>query len=133
MNDLVPSMGSMIHLKCGSPFASPDSSPRIECPGNARETIDRITCSASRSAQVTGVLSDLVSTATPELKYARVRFPPRYAASVATSSSSLNEGMRVFSRCGPHDTTRTSCNNRRARRDLPLHLTRSTNLEEIVI
>src|SRR5688572_13360410 len=49
-------------------------------------------CSASRSAQVTGVSSDFCSTATFALKYPKVRRPARYAASTATESRSFREG-----------------------------------------
>src|SRR5688572_19029114 len=64
-----------------------------EWPGKNRAIRWRITSSASRSARVTGVASALVSTATSALKYASVRRPAMYAASVATESRSWRGGL----------------------------------------
>ena len=85
---LVPSIGSMTHWREECPVVG-SSSPRTESRPRARPSCSRMTRSASLSASVTGVRSDLVSTVKlPASKRARVRLSTLLAIVCARCRSS---------------------------------------------
>ena len=75
-NARVPSTGSSTQTNSAPVFSAPYSSPRMPWLGNRPRIIRRMSSSAPRSAAVTGVWSDLVSTArSGRAKYGRMRSP----------------------------------------------------------
>ena len=93
MNDCVPSIGSRIQVRPDRPAVSGSSSPTMPSSGKAAAIRSRSRRSAERSAMVTGVPSDLPSTARSDCRnHPRVSSPASRAMSTANRMRASSTG-----------------------------------------